>query len=522
MVEHGTNPHAGADAQAPSAPLPRLELAGEGLPALDLLVAATFEGETFFHSGLAPAWERAIGRLGARPGFRGADDQRAEGELETPSEGRSTVLSLDGLGPRAECSARTVATWFHRAVETLRSSGSLRLGVVLPDHETTRGRPDSPGVSAVTAAERTLADLALAAYRYERYLGVEGRKAPLETIAVVPPAGHEDAYRRALPAAAAIAAANAYVRDLANSPPNEAGPDWFEERARTLAAERGLRIEVLDRAELERRGMGGLLAVGGGSSQPPRLIRLETGDRGPVIAVVGKGVTFDAGGISIKPAADMDEMKFDKSGACAVLGILRAAVDLDLPVRLRGYLAVAENVLDGSGYRPGDILRMANGKTVEVLNTDAEGRLILADALSLAAAEEPEALIELSTLTGGCVVALGHHAAGLFTLEDALAAELLAASFASGERIWRLPVGPEYLEEMRGQHADLRNVAGRYGSACTAAAFLSQFMGAVGPWAHLDIAGVVNKSADEQPQKGATGFGVALVIRWLRDRAGDA
>ncbi len=493
-------------------PLPRLEVVCDALPEVEILAAATFEGEVFADSGLAlalPALSLAFGRLGARPGFRGAEEQRAEGDF--PTDGPSRVITLDGLGPRGDFDRRDLHGWLVRVVEAARSGGARHLGLVLPEHATTCGE---------AAAERILVALALATYRYERHLASERRKPPIERIVVLPPAGHAAAYRQALPAATAIAKANRTVRDLANSPPNEAGPDGLEAAARTLGRDRGIRVEVFDQAELLKRGMGGLLAVGGGSSQPPRLVRLEAGNRGPIVALVGKGVTFDSGGISIKPAADMDEMKFDKAGACAVLGIFEAAVELDLPVRLRGYLAVAENVLDSRAYRPGDILRLGNGKTVEITNTDAEGRLILADALGLAAQEGPDALIELSTLTGGCVVALGPHAAGLFTPDDALADELLAASAASGERIWRLPVGPEYLEEMRGEHADLRNSAGRYGSACTAAAFLSQFMGEVRRWAHLDIAGVVNTSSDEQPQKGATGFGVALVIRWLRDLTG--
>ncbi len=512
MAENDSLPPFRPGSAPSSARLPLLAVAGGALPNVEILIATAFEGEPLAQTGMAyavPTLGEAFERLGRRPGFRGVDDQRAEGAFQ--SAGAHLVIALEGLGPRSDFDARALSLWLVRVVESARASGARHLGVVLPDHATTLGE---------AAAERILAALALAGYRYERYLGLEGRKPPLAEIVVLPPPGQEAAYRRALCVATAIAGANAYVRDLANSPPNEAGPDGLEAAARALSLERGFRVEVLDRDELERRGMGGLLAVGAGSSQPPRLVRLEVGNRGPIVALVGKGVTFDSGGISIKSAADMDEMKFDKAGACAVLGIFRAAADLDLPVRLRGYLAVAENLLDSQGYRPGDILRLANGKTVEITNTDAEGRLILADALVLAAQEAPDALIELSTLTGGCVVALGSHAAGLFAADDALADELLAASARSGERIWRLPIGPEYLEEMRGQHADLRNSAGRNGSACTAAAFLSQFMGEVRRWAHLDIAGVVNKSAEDQPQKGATGFGVALVIRWLRDLAG--
>jgi leucyl aminopeptidase len=271
---------------------------------------------------------------------------------------------------------------------------------------------------------------------------------------------------------------------------------------------------VLGPPELRRLGMGGLLAVGGGSAHPPRLVRIEIG-RGPrTVALVGKGVTFDTGGISIKPAAQMDEMKWDKCGACAVLGVLEAAGRLELPVRLRAYLPLAENMPDGSAYRPGDIVTCANGRTIEILNTDAEGRLILADALSWAAREKPDHLVELSTLTGACVVALGQFGAGLFSPDDDLAGALLGAAEAAGERLWRLPLWSEFLDEMKGAHADLKNSGGRWGGASTAAAFLSQFMAPVESWAHLDIAGPAYV-AEGRAQRGATGFGVPLAIAWL-------
>ncbi|MFY9823314.1 MAG: leucyl aminopeptidase, partial [Thermoanaerobaculia bacterium] len=330
-------------------------------------------------------------------------------------------------------------------------------------------------------------------------------------------AGEEAAFRDALAVAGPVAAAVAFARDLANSPANEATPTWMEERCRELAADRGLAVTVLDAKELAARGMGGLLAVGAGSAHPPRLVRLQWGDRGPRIALVGKGITFDTGGISIKPAADMDEMKYDKCGACAVLATARAVADLALPVRLTVYAPFAENMLSHEAYRPSDIVRCHNGKTVEITNTDAEGRMILADALGWAAEETPDALVELSTLTGACVVALGHVAAGLFTTDDGLAGELTAAGNQEGERLWRLPLFPEYLEEMKGTHADLRNSAGRWGGASLAAAFLSQFVGGVERWAHLDIAGVANvKAYPGGSAAGATGFGVAALVSWLR------
>ncbi len=376
-----------------------------------------------------------------------------------------------------------------------------------PRHEETTGP---------AAAERILRLASLSGYRFERYHGETSGWA-LERIAVAPPPGEEESFRAQVETASAVARAAAFVRDMANTPGNEAHPGWMEERARELAAKHGMEIDVFQADELERRGMGGLVAVGQGSAHPPRLVRLAWGDSGPVVALVGKGITFDTGGISIKPAQSMEEMKYDKCGACAVLGILQAAAELRLPVRLRGYIPLAENMPGSRAYRPGDILRFYNRKTAEITNTDAEGRLILADALALASEEKPDALLEYSTLTGAIVVALGHLAAGLFTPDDALAAELLAAGSESGERLWRMPLFPEYLNDMKGVHADLQNSASRAGASSTAAAFLSQFVGDMKRWAHLDIAGVANLPQHHNGNKaGATGFGVAATIAWLR------
>src|SRR4029079_17760646 len=240
----------------------------------------------------------------------------------------------------------------------------------------------------------------------------------------------------------------------------------------------------------------------------------------PRVALVGKGVTFDTGGISIKPAANMDEMKWDKCGACTVLGLLRAVARLQLPLELSVYVPLAENMPGGASYRPGDIIRMHNGKTVEVLNTDAEGRIILGDALAWAAERQPDHLVEYSTLTGACVVALGQTGAGLYSPNDELAQSLLAAAESAGERLWRLPLWPEFNEGIQGSHSDLKNVAGRWGGASTAAAFLSNFVGEVQSWAHLDIAGPAYIGEGESGTRGATGYGIALTVEWLRSLVG--
>jgi leucyl aminopeptidase len=478
-------------------------------PEADLLAIGCFEGEAPVSAagGLEEGSRKALERLAARGGFKGKEEQLAQ----TDAGPDGPVISLYGLGARKDFSFPKLARWLYRAGEDARQSGARRLTVVLPSHVETSG----------PAAGRVLRALALSVYRFDRYQTDAEKIGRVERLAAVPPAGEEAAFREALPTMEAVAEAVAFARDLANSPANEATPTWMEERARELAESRGLDLTVLGADELAARGMGGLLAVGQGSVHEPRLVRLRWGERGPRIALVGKGITFDTGGISIKPAADMDEMKYDKSGACAVLSIARAVAALELPVRLSVYAPFAENMLSGNAYRPSDIVRCYNGRTVEITNTDAEGRMILADAMAWAAEEKPDALLEFSTLTGACVVALGHQAGGLFTADDGLAQELSTAAAESGERLWRLPLFPEYLEEMKGTHADLRNSASRWGGASLAAAFLSQFVGDVRRWAHLDIAGVSNVKGDNGgAPAGATGFGVASTVAWLRRLAG--
>jgi leucyl aminopeptidase len=332
-------------------------------------------------------------------------------------------------------------------------------------------------------------------------------------------AGKEQMYRSMVGRAVATAEGAVIARDLANTPPNEAYPESMAERAREIGEARGIKVTVLGPKELEKRGMGGILAVGRGSRRTPRLAILEWGDGEDRISLVGKGVTFDTGGISIKPAAAMDEMKFDKCGACTVLGVVDAAAALDLPYRFRAYVALAENMPDGDAYRPGDIVRCYGGKTVEILNTDAEGRMLLADALALASEEGADTVLDYATLTGACVVALGHSGAGLFSPDDSLAGELLDAADRAGERLWRLPLWPEFTDQIKGAHGDLRNTGGRWGGASTAAAFLSQFV-STRRWAHLDIAGPAYISRAQKEAFGATGYGVALTIGWLSQRAG--
>ena len=471
----------------------------------ELLILGAFEGESPDLEGLDEEVRGSVEKLAARGGWKAKEEQSAQTAL---ADGSAVLLT--GLGKSGEFSPVKLAGWIGRTADHARGNGFQTVQYVLPGHRETAG---------TSAAERAVRCLALSGYRFERR-SEEKNGSRLERILVAPPAQEADAYRAALPFSRPIAEAVAFSRTLANTPPNEATTSWMAERAREMAQERGVEVTILDETEMASRGMAGILAVGSGSAHPPRLVRLDWGTEGPVIALVGKGVTFDTGGISIKPAQNMEEMKYDKCGACTVLGIVRAVADLGLKVRIRAYCPLTENMPSGTAYRPGDIIRFYNRKMVEITNTDAEGRLILADTMAWAAEEKPDALLEFSTLTGAIVVALGHQAGGLFTPDDGLASELLEASGDTGERLWRMPLYPEFLEDMKGVHADLKNSAGRAGSASTAAAFLSQFVGDMKSWAHLDIAGVAHLSPEVGGKRaGATGFGVASTVSWLRRRA---
>ncbi len=317
---------------------------------------------------------------------------------------------------------------------------------------------------------------------------------------------------------AVMAEAQNYARGLDELPANVATPAMIVEEARKLTKECGLSMTVYDERKMAKMGMNGILAVCQGSHNRPALIRLEynKGKGYPLYAVIGKGVCFDTGGISIKPAQNMHEMKYDKTGAMNVLGVFRAVAGLKLPIRLLGLMPMVENMPSGTAQRPGDIIKMHNGKTVEVLNTDAEGRLILADALSFASEQKPEYMIDMATLTGAMVVSLGRHAIGMFSSDDTLAGALEEAGNETHERVWRLPLWPEYGEMMKSDFADLKNISELpEAGSITAAAFLKEFAGE-SKWAHLDIAAVDTvKWAHPYLEKGATCTGVRLVAEAL-------
>jgi leucyl aminopeptidase len=320
---------------------------------------------------------------------------------------------------------------------------------------------------------------------------------------------------RAIEHGQGIVAGTSLMRNLANEPANFCTPGYLAKAARNLAREhRKVRVRVLNEAECRRLQMGSFLSVTNGTEEPAYLIVLEyrNGPRGEApTALIGKGVTFDTGGISLKPPPAMDEMKFDMSGAAGVLGTFKAVATLDLPINLVGVVPACENMPSGRATKPGDIVKSMSGQTIEVLNTDAEGRLILCDAITYARRFKPEVVIDIATLTGACVVALGNHLSGLFSNDDELAAALEAAGRRADDRAWHMPIGEEYAEQLKSNFADFANVAGREGGAITAACFLSKFTDGL-KWAHLDVAGTAYLSGS---QKGSTGRPVPLLVDYL-------
>ena len=349
------------------------------------------------------------------------------------------------------------------------------------------------------------------------------RRFPRKIILSVPGRRELSGGEQAVREGAAIVAGVKLTKDLGNLPPNLCTPVYLAEQARALAQEfPALRVEVLEEADLERLGMGALLAVTRGSAQPAKLIRLEY-RQGPATCkpyvLIGKGVTFDTGGISLKPGEGMDEMKFDMCGAASVLGALRACAELKLPLNVIGLIPAVENMPGGRASRPGDIVTSLSGQTVEILNTDAEGRLILCDTLTYAERDEPAAVIDIATLTGACIIALGRHPHGLFSNHPPLAHALQAAAHAAYDRVWELPLWEDYQEGLDSNFADMANVAGnRDGGAIIGACFLSRFAKKF-HWAHLDIAGTAWKTGKA---KGATGRPVPLLTQYLLDRAAEA
>ncbi len=375
-----------------------------------------------------------------------------------------------------------------------------------------------PGLAAQALAEGT----SLSQYRFLGHRGEndEAEEPPVEKVQVmVLDPSARGTITQGLQTGATVAQAVNWVRDWVNEPANYATPTILADAAKCMAERVGLSFRALGPEEMAQLGMGALLGVAQGSEQEPRLIILDhnpTGQECSPVVLVGKGITFDSGGISLKNRENMDKMKGDMAGAATVIGTMQALAALGLPQRVVALAPATENLPSGSAYKPGDVVTAITGKSIEIISTDAEGRLILADALGYAQRYQPAAVVDLATLTGACVVALGTLAAGLFCNDDALASRIEAASKVTAERVWRMPLWEDYAEQIKSNVADMKNSGGRPAGAITAAMLLSKFVGDV-PWAHLDIAGVAAAERDSPYQStGATGYGVRLLVQLLR------
>ncbi|MCE2508034.1 MAG: leucyl aminopeptidase [Nitrosopumilaceae archaeon] len=446
---------------------------------------------------LAPAVRQSLGDLRGR---------FAKTTAVANPGGSPPRMLIAGLGPGSKITADTIRHVAGAISKRAQELGVARFAVVCPDVS---------GVDPGDAAGQITEGCSLALYDFDAYRSKKAEAEP--DLTVVCGADVAGAVARA----GAVSDGVRFARDVANMPPNECPPAGLADVARGMADEKRIKCTVLSAAQLSEGGFGGIMAVGKGSDNPPRLIVMEYGGgEGPPVALVGKAVTFDTGGISLKPGEKMDEMKFDKCGGCTVLGIMRAAAEVGLPLNIVGVIPSVENMPGGGSYRPGDIVRLYGGKTAEILNTDAEGRLILADALSYVEERfSPRCIIDFATLTGACIVALGCNVAGMVSDSDDMAASVLLSADRTAERVWRLPLDEDYMDMIKSKVADIKNLGtGRAAGTIAAAAFLKSAIKDT-PWLHLDIAGTawMQPASKKRPYNppGATGFGVRLILDYL-------
>jgi leucyl aminopeptidase len=470
--------------------LKTLDAAGAAAEKSDVLLVLVTEG---FKAGKDPVSRLVAAALAAR------DLEAKPGKLLQAYRVEGIAAPRVLLAGAGDGSGKKIQAAVQAAAGVLRASAAKRLTILLPA---------GSGADGVRAA---VCGTAESSYVYVTTKSKpEGRELKKVVVGVADAGAQRQAFARAKAAATGIE----FARELGNLPPNYATPTRLGEEAKKLAKAHGYKVEVMGPKEVEKIGMGSFMGVAKGSAEPLRFIvlRYEGGAKGDApVVLVGKGITFDSGGISIKPSADMDEMKFDMGGAASVLGTFRALGEIKPKVNVVGIIPSCENMLDGSAYKPGDILTSLSGQTIEVLNTDAEGRLILCDALTYAERFKPKAVVDIATLTGACVVALGGVRSGLFASDDALAGQLQAAGDAALDPVWRLPLDDEYSEGLKTNFADVANVAGRAAGAVVAAKFLQRFTPNY-PWAHLDIAGTAWKSG---AGKGSTGRPVGLLLEFL-------
>ncbi|HEX4152513.1 MAG TPA: leucyl aminopeptidase [Steroidobacteraceae bacterium] len=434
--------------------------------------------------------------------------------LPQPAGAAQERVLLAGLGPQASFGRKQYRKALQSSGQALLKTGASEATVYLGQHQI-------PGMDSHFRARAVAEIFSSSAYRIpDLKSGTKPKPSKLARLNVV--AENARALKSTaagLTIGAAVAHGAAFARDLANLPPNICTPTYLGERAEGLAKEwPRIKTKVLDEEAIRALKMGAFLAVTQGSAQPPRFIVCEYrgGQKGSApVCLIGKGITFDSGGISLKDPPGMDEMKFDMGGAAAVLGTLRAVAELALPINLVGIVPTCENMPGGKAVKPADIVTSMSGQTVEILNTDAEGRLILCDAITYSRRFKPAAVIDVATLTGACIIALGNQLSGLMSNDEGLAEEIAAAGGRADDRAWRLPVGEDYADQLKSNFADFANVGGREGGACTAATFLSKFAKDL-EWAHLDVAGTAWVGG---AQKSATGRPVPLLVEFLVRRA---
>jgi leucyl aminopeptidase len=429
----------------------------------------------------------------------------------------SNRLLLVGLGKEADFAEKQYAKAVKASIKALEKSGALDATTCLAQLP----------VKALSAQRKVayLSEAALDAnYKFAAMKRKDEKASPKKGIAKLTinvSASDVSAAETGLANGQALAAGVSLAKDLGNLPPNVCTPSYLAEQALALGKTHQFKVEVLERDAIKKLGMGSFLGVAQGSEEPPKFIIMQhlkgKKEQKPVV-LVGKGITFDTGGISLKPGSDMDEMKYDMCGAASVIGTFKAIAAMNLPLNVIGVIPTCENMPDGRATRPGDVLTSMSGLTIEVLNTDAEGRLILCDALTYVERFEPSAVIDVATLTGACVIALGHHASGLFSNNDALAAELLQAGEVALDRAWHMPMWDDYQSLLDSNFADMANIGGRAAGSITAACFLARFAKKY-DWAHLDVAGTAWKSGKE---KGGTGRPVPLLTEFLVQRASKA
>jgi leucyl aminopeptidase len=484
----------------------------------EVLVLTYCEGEGLAKQGAA-LLDRALGgalhKLVQSKEFEG----KANEVLLYHTQGTVAAkrLVLVGLGKKHEVTLETIRQAMGSAAKRVRQAKVSSFGVILPS--VTPG-----GMSLVEVAQAMVEGAILGSYQFTVYRSeIVTAQEIVGMRILVPQKGQLRQVTEGVRRGVATAEATVFVRDLCNHPSNVLTPIGVANEAKKIAKAEGITIKILEQKEMERLGMGALLGVARGSQEPPKFIILEYNgakkkDERPVV-LVGKTITFDTGGISLKPAENMEHMKADMTGGAEVLASIRAAARLKLPLRLISILPVAENMPGGRAMKPGDIVKTLSGKTVEVQNTDAEGRLILADGLAYAMRYKPAALIDIATLTGACVVALGQFAIGMFGTDQSLKEQVRKAGQRAGERVWEMPLWEEYFEQLKSDVADMRNIGGRGGGMITAALFLSKFVGDC-PWVHLDIAST-DWSERERAYipKGPTAIGTRLLLQYLIDRS---